>query len=295
MPDTMLGRYTEAATMTSPGSHAAAFADLPAGVTALAEVAHGLIVHEHMTGAYGFELAAERRATVHIRPVASMLSRILAEDSRPLAVAREPARRFAGDCRHFTVLTVAMLRAQGIPARARCGFGGYFGTGWFEDHWVCEYWNSAAGRWVLADTQIDDVQRKMFGLAFNVLDTSRDDFLVAGDAWARCRAGEADPARFGLSFMNEGGYWWIAANLIRDVAALNNMEMLPWDVWGAMPRPGEPIDDERMELFDQLAAFTRDPGAPAGELAARYQADPRLTVPATVFNAVLRRDDTVPG
>ena len=132
-----------------------------------------------------------------------------------------------------------MLRAQDIPARARCGFGGYFGTGWFEDHWVCEYWNAAAGRWVLADTQIDDVQRKMFGLAFNVLDTSREDFLVAGDAWARCRAGEADPARFGLSFMNEGGYWWIAANLIRDVAALNNMEMLPWDVWGAMPRPGE--------------------------------------------------------
>ena len=79
------------------------------------------------------------------------------------------------------------------------------------------------------------------------------------------------------------------------LAALNNMEMLPWDVWGAMPRPGEPIDDERMDLFDRLAAFTRDPGAPAGELAARYRADPRLTVPATVFNAVLRRDDTVPG
>ena len=25
-----------------------------------------------------------------------------------------------------------------------------------------------------------------------------------------CPAGEADPARFGLSFMNEGGDWWIA-------------------------------------------------------------------------------------
>jgi hypothetical protein len=35
------------------------------------------------------------------------------------------------------VLAAAMLRAQGTPARARCGFGGYFGSGAFEDHWVC--------------------------------------------------------------------------------------------------------------------------------------------------------------
>jgi Transglutaminase-like superfamily len=280
--------------MTSPGSHATAFAGLPAGVAALADVAHGLIVHEYMTGNYGFDLAEERRATVHIRPVASMLDRILAEDGRPLTIAREPARRFAGDCRHFTVLTVAMLRAQGIPARARCGFGGYFGTGWFEDHWVCEYWNAPAGRWALADAQIDDVQRKMFGIAFDVLDTSRTEFLVAGDAWARCRAGEADPARFGLSFMNEGGAWWIAQNLIRDVAALNNMEMLPWDVWGAMPRPDDLIGDELTELLDRLAALTADPDIQVGELADRYRSDPRLTVPATVYSAALRRDDAVP-
>jgi len=95
--------------------------------------------------------------------------------------------------------------------------------------------------------------------------------------------------------MNEGGYRWIAGNLIRNVAALNNMEMLPWDVWGVMPRPGERIDDEHMELFDRLAALTRDPDASASELAAHYRSDPRLTVPDTVFNAVLRRDETVPG
>ena len=128
---------------------------------------------------------------------------------------------------------------------------------------------------MLADAQIDDVQRQMFfGIAFDVLDTSRADFLVAGDAWARCRAGEAEPATFGLSLMNEGGYRWIAGNLIRNVAALNNMEMLPWDVWGVMPRPGERIDDEHMELFDRLAALTRDPDASASELAARYRSDP---------------------
>src|SRR6202035_5091400 len=140
----------------------------------------------------------ERRASVHVRPVSGLLDQVVAEDGRALDVAREPSARVAGDCRTFTVFTVAALRAHGIPARARCGFGGYFGTGWYEDHWVCEYWDTAAGRWTL-----DDVQRKVFGVGLDVLDLSRDDFLVAGDAWRRCRAGLADPGKFGLSQMNE--------------------------------------------------------------------------------------------
>ena len=95
---------------------------------------------------------------MHVRPVAGLLARMMAEDSRPLTVAREPANRLPGNCRHFTVLAAAMLRAQGTPARARCGFGGYFGSGAFEDHWVCEYWDEAAQDWKLGDAQIDDVQ-----------------------------------------------------------------------------------------------------------------------------------------
>ena len=162
--------YSQPAGFTSSGSHADALARLPAGLAALTEVTHGLIVHEHLTGMYGFELAEARRASVHIRPVSRLLDQIVGEDGRPLDVAREPSTRVPGNCRHFTVLTVAVLRAHGTPARARCGFGGYFGTGWYEDHWVCEYWDATAGHWALADAQIDDVQRKAFGVGLDVLD-----------------------------------------------------------------------------------------------------------------------------
>jgi hypothetical protein len=279
--------------MTSPGHREALFDGLPAGIGAVTEIVQGLIVHEFLTQRYGFELTDERRATVHVRPAEEILDRIAAGDGRALTAAREPSARFIGDCRHFTVLTVAMLRAQGTPARARCGFGGYFGTGMFEDHWVCEYWGEKAGRWVLADAQLDDMQRRLFGIDFDPLDVPRDRFVVAGQAWAQCRAGEADPASFGLSSMKESGDWWIAANMIRDVAALNNMEMLPWDCWGAMPKPYEPIDDERAALFDRLAALTRDPDFPRGELAGMYAGDDRLRVPGTVFNAALDRAETI--
>ena len=125
------------------------------------------------------------------------------------------------------------------------------------------------------------------------MDVPRDKFLVAGDAWRLCRAGGADPATFGLSLLGEGGYWWIAANLLRDVAALNNLEMLPWDVWGAMPAPDEAISAELYALFDRLAGLTGDPDAAAAELTTAYADDPRLHVPATVYNAVLNRAEPV--
>jgi len=293
MPAPTTGRYREPAVMTAPGKYQPLLADLPQGVAALAGVAHGLLIHEHIAGVYGVTLTDERRASVHVRPAAALLGRMMAGDSRPLTVPREPADRLPGNCRHFTVLTAAMLRAQGIPARARCGFGGYFGTGTYEDHWVCEYWDEAARRWKLADAQIDDVQLPLFEVGFDLMDVPREAFLVAGDAWRLCRDGHADPARFGLSLLGQGGYWWIAANLLRDVAALNNMEMLPWDVWGAMPAPDDAISDGQCALFDRVAGLTRDPDATFAELTRAYAGDARLRVPATVYNAVLNRREPV--
>ena len=133
----------------------------------------------------------------------------------------------------------------------------------------------------------------MFRVDFDLMDVPRDRFVIAGDAWARCRAGEADAARFGLSLLNEGGLWWIAGNLLRDAAALNNMEMLPWDTWGAMPGPGDAMTEDVLALLDRLAALTRTPEASFGELRALYEGDDRLRVPPTVFNAVLQREDAV--
>lgn len=126
--DIAASHYLQPQVMTAPGQHQPLLADLPQGIAGLAAAAHGLLIHEHIAGAYGVALTQERRASVHVRPVAGLLSRMIAEDSRPPAAAREPAHRLPGNCRHFTVLGAAMLRTQGTPARARCGFGGYFGS-----------------------------------------------------------------------------------------------------------------------------------------------------------------------
>lgn len=288
-----LAYYTAPSTMTSAGRYASLFDTLPRDVAGLATVAQGLLVHEHIAPAYGVVLTDEDRGSVHIRPVEQLLERILTRDDRPLDTARAVADRVAGNCRHFTVLMVAMLRAQGTPARARCGFGGYFVDGLFEDHWVCEYWHAEQERWRLVDAQIDEKQRGMFRIDFDLTDVPRDRFLIAGEAWARCRAGAADPNVFGLSPLNEAGYWWIAGNLMRDVAALDNIELLPWDCWGAMPKPHEEIDDGRGSLFDHLAGLTKAPDAAFTELRRLGQEDERIRVPSAVYNALRDRLEAV--
>jgi hypothetical protein len=287
----ILDFYTRPAGMTSAGEFAPLFDALPRDLAALTRVVQGLMLHEHAAPLYGVALADERRSQSHIRPVERMLDCLLALAGQPLPVVRPVEARLVGVCRHFTVLLVAMLRGKGVSARARCGFGTYFKPGHFDDHWVCEYWSAAGARWIRLDAQIDEVQRAGLKVDFDTLDVPHDRFVTAGDAWAQCRAGEADPAKFGIFDMR--GLWFIAGNLVRDVAALNNMEMLPWDVWGAMVRPDEPLRDDQLALFDRLAALTRAPDASFAELRTLYEGDDRLRVPATVFNAVLNRPEAI--
>jgi hypothetical protein len=277
--------YRQPIDFSDPNGHADLFGDLPRGPAATARLVQGLLLHEHIAPAYGVSLDDRRPAAAHIRPVAGMLESLAAHDPRPLNEARSPNERQVGVCRHFTLLQVSMLRSQGLPARARCGFGAYFEPGKFLDHWVTEYWNEEQDRWVMVDAQMDPRQRELFKLAFDPLDMPRGQFRVAGEAWALCRAGKADPQAFGILDMH--GLWFIASNVIRDLAALNNREMLPWDGWGAMVMDDSTIDTD---LIDRIAALTREPDIHFDELRAAYR-DPRLAVPATVFNHVLNRSE----
>ncbi|HEX3489934.1 MAG TPA: transglutaminase domain-containing protein [Streptosporangiaceae bacterium] len=290
----ILSYYTQPAVMTAPGRYAPLLEPLPRDIAGLAAVGQGLMIHEHMAEeGYGVTLSEADRASVHTRPVEQMLAQIVARDDRPLEVPREPAGRLPVNCRHFTVLMTAALRAQGIPARARCGFGGYFGGDTFEDHWVCEFWNAGPERWTLVDAQIDERQRRWFPIDFDLTDVPRDRFLVGGQAWASYRAGQADPDKFGLSLIKESGDWWIAANLMRDAAALLNVELLPWDVWGAMPGPDDRIDTDLAALFDRLAELTLEPDAGLASLRELVEGDERLRVPPRVRNAVRGRLEAI--
>jgi len=273
--------------MSDAGVWALQFNALPRTVGGLANVLQGLLIHEHMPDFYGVTLSDRQRGEPHVRSAEQILERIAVHDPRPIAETRSPGERFAGCCRHYTLMLVTMLRSRGIAARARCGFGTYFVKGMFIDHWVAEYFDEAQRRWILVDAQLDACQREKFGIDFDTLDVPRDKFLVAGDAWKLCRSGKANPQAFGV--LDMFGLWFVASNVIRDVASLNNREMLPWDVWGGMT----PVDaDIDLDFIDRMAALSHEPDKHLDALRAAYD-DQRITVPPTVFNAVLNRPETV--
>ena len=289
----ILDFYAEASTLTSPGRHADAFAALPDDPVALARIVQGLVLHKYMAQAYGVQVPPSREVESHTRRVESMLDQVLAQDARPLPALRSPDKRLFGVCGHFTSMLVAMLRAKGIPARERAGFGAYFNAPYFEEHVICEYWNADQQRWVLLDTQFDETWRTQLKIEHDVFDVPRDRFLTASDAWTLCRSGKADANLFGIFNGNKRGLWFIAGELIRDVAALNKAEVLVWDVWGAMPKPDMQLDDRQLKYFDRLAALTRDPDAFFGELTARYHEDEGVRVPPVVFNVITNHLEAV--
>ncbi|MEO3432948.1 transglutaminase-like domain-containing protein [Inquilinus sp. CAU 1745] len=292
--DDILDFYARQSAMTDPGRHGERFRDLPGDPAGTMQAVQGLMIYERVAQEYyGVRLTDQRREESHIRGVAEMLDVLLALDDRLLSEARPPERRLAGICRNFATLMVSMLRAKGVPARLRGGFGTYFNPGWFEDHWVCEYWDAGAGCWRLADPQFDAVWMERFGIDHDVLDVPRDRFIAAPDAWRMCRAGEADPDRFGIAFNGLRGLWFVAGDLLRDLAALNGREMLPWDVWGDLPMPDWRPDDAELAFLDRLAGLTATPDRHFHEWRTLYLEDDRLPVPAKVFNALRQREEAV--
>jgi hypothetical protein len=192
-----LDLYTRPGAMTDPGRHGPLLDALPAAIPDLARAIHGLYIHEHIAPNYGVTLTDGRRNDVHIRPLEARIGRLLELDPRALTEPRPAESRLVANCRHYTTLLVAILRRRGTPARARCGFGAYFEPGLYIDHWVAEYWDLEAARWVRVDAQIDTLQEGLFHPDFDLFDVPHDRFVVAGDAWNGCRTGQLDPRSSG--------------------------------------------------------------------------------------------------
>ena len=267
--------YATPAPMTDLRGYDEALVGMPGEPATIASVVQGVVVHPFLLALYDVELPEGREDDVQVRPAAGIVERILASVSRPLTERRDPVDRFFGNCRHFSVLTVALLRRAGIPARARCGFSGWFEPPRWVDHWVVEHWDG--DRWVMLDPQIDAEQRRAFDIE-DPLDLPPGAFLPAGEAWRRCQSGELRGERFGI--LEEWGQWFIKGNIARDLASLNKVEMLPWDAWWHLEGT-EPLDADGEAIVDEIAALTM-----SGDTAAireRYRTDSDLRVPPRVL------------
>lgn len=249
--------YRAQSTVSDPGRYAALYRDLPDSPAELAKVVRGLMIHRVEGPLFGHEVAEERlHDDAETRYADEILGLIVARNPAPLAEPRPHGERFVGICRDFALLLCSMLRAKGVPARIRSGFADYFGTDGFHcDHVVTEYWDEERG-WLFADAQLYAGHE----VDFDPADVPRDRFLVAGRAWQLIRAGKADPERFGLWLPDAKlvGYWFVAGNVRLDLADLNKVETLLWDIWGMGAGADGDMTDEIYDLYDLAAQVVDD-------------------------------------
>jgi hypothetical protein len=195
---------------------------------------------------------------------------------------------------------VALLRAKGIPARSRCGFATYFAyPGYYEDHWVCEYYSRSGERWVLVDPQVDPFQQSMLKMDIDPLDVARDRFITAGEAWKLYRGGAVPGDRFGIScdpaplaLKTLYGPWFARGQLLRDFAALNKVETVPylvrveqgltWDCWRLVGAGDDEIAADDLALLDEVAEVAAD-GSSLSAITGLYSTHPELQVPPEIL------------
>jgi excinuclease ABC subunit A len=269
--------YKEHSVFTDPAIYAEKLDQLPDTIPELVKVVQGLIIHRLDGQIFGINIPQDRLNEMEIRKVSSMLEVIFKLDDSPITQPRSVEKKLISGCRDFAVLLCAFLRHKGIPARPRVGFAHYV-FGGTHDHILAEYWNEAEQRWVLVDSRIGpEYKMKVPRLKdMNLYDVKKPDFDFASDIWLTCRQGLSDPNKFGCGTVSKTikGFRHIQDRMIHELAMLNKMEMLPWDLWGYMiwDLPGvAPHEPEHVSLLDELALALSDQFVSVEKLKTFYQ------------------------
>jgi hypothetical protein len=145
------------------------------------------------------------------------------------------------------------------------------------DHWVCEYWSGDEARWVTVDGQLDRLQVSTLGITFDPLDVPKGRFVPGGDAWLTCRAGDADPEKFGIA--EHRGMSFIRGNVGHDFWALNKVETMPWEGWGVPWKEEGELTPADLEFLDEVSRLTLEGDESFAAVRALHEDDARLRVP----------------
>ncbi|BBH64155.1 hypothetical protein ACTI_08400 [Actinoplanes sp. OR16] len=282
--------YTRQTRFSDPGRHHFRLTGLPGDVAGIAAVVRNVLTHYR---ASGIDFPPDRLAEIDNRWVERILDAFPFDG--PLTTPCPPEQRVVGCCRDFTLLTVAALRAHGIPARSRVGFADYFEPGFHVDHVVVE-WHDGA-RWIATDPQLDPAA----GYPVDVTDVplGPGGLRTAAQAWRSFRRGEDDPYLFGVGGdVPIRGPLMIQQYVLNELAHRRGDELLLWDLWsttatliGSRPLPESwPALEAAAArsataaadtaLIDEVAdlLLAADAGDTAAErrLADLYASDPRL-------------------
>lgn len=237
MIEKILSHYKETSRFTYAGPYAEYFKSLPEDIKNLGELVCGQIIHritlkEGNSGAnadlrYGdmtrypwYRMRCED--DVFLTAV-SMTAELFRMDNRGFVTDREVEKKLVLCCRYVSVLMTSILKAKGYAARCRAGYAPYIGNGISMDHWITEYYDEKACRWVTIDA---DGFFKDEELGFSQYDIPKNKFDFAGPTWLNIRSGKADGSKFIYADgMGTSSLKALALYVFYDLNAIMNQEL----------------------------------------------------------------------
>ena len=249
----MVSEFVSHSEETEPNSYKDYFLSIGDTIEEICTAAQGLLIHAYWLEEYQYPASEkDKYHEMQLRSVSDICA-CASEKQEISKEKREPQFRVISTCRDYSLLVCSILRSKGTSARLRCGFATYLRPEAFEDHWVCEYWDSLKEKWIMVDAQLDQVLLEKLELDFSEYEVPGNRFLFAGKAWEICRSGKEDPTKFGIHHLN--GLSFIKANIVRDLFALGKIETLPWDQgWGILKGSiEETISARELVYIDELA------------------------------------------
>ena len=233
--DEVLAFHSLPGPMTAGDGNDEALAALPDDMDTLVRIVQGLVLHEFTARrCMASRSASERRSESHIRAVPRMLNRIR---NLTIGLCSTRARRRCAwsACAIISPCCCSRCFARSAFRHALAGDSGHGSIRRFSRTTCCAKSGGTTSRggswWMRSSMRAGGGNRR----SISTPRCAADRFIIAADAWLSCREGRSDPARFGIFQGNQRGMWFIASNLLKDVAALAKHETLPWDVFGAMP------------------------------------------------------------
>lgn len=277
-----VAEYATHSPYSDPGPHAALVAAVATDPASLHAAVTNAVVHYRSDQG---PITPQQIADTGRRWVANILDGVVERDPAPLSEARERACQVGGCCRDHSLLTVAILREHGIPARTRAGFAGYFSPGFHHDHVVVERWDG--DRWVRSDPELSPAD-----FPFDVHDMPTGEgapFETAAEAWLAYRAGRTDLSTYGVApdLPALCGPWLVLQYVVTELAHRRRTELLLWDEWSDLPEgdlsAGALPDGALLAVIDRVSSLlvTADGGGADGaaaeaELTALWADDERL-------------------
>lgn len=198
-------------------------------------------------------------------------------------IKREAKDKAHVTCRGQAILLASILKAKGIPARARSGFAEYIKyDGIYYDHWITEYFDKEEDKWKLVDADEHCPDHEM---GFDLNDIPYNKFLFGANAYLGIRQNKyksstilysSDPPTLGLKASIRG--------LFYDFHCLMNNEI----IFLHMPKY---IQDKKFELseeeykeLDELAETMMEPNENFYRLQEIWKSTPKYRIMTGALN-----------